>query len=79
VKTPITPGEQGMCDTQTVCHPAILQRIECEYREMPGLNLTPEQGARLWAMPRSEVLDMLDRLVARGVLRRNGVGKYVQA
>jgi hypothetical protein len=39
----------------------------------------PEQGARLWAMPRSEVLDMLDRLVARGVLRRNGVGKYVQA
>lgn len=68
-----------MSDTQTRCHPAVLHRIECEYREMPGLNLTLEQGARLWAMPPSEVLDMLDRLVERGVLRRNAVGKYIQA
>ena len=30
---------------------AILRRIEDEYREMPGLVLTPEQGARLWALP----------------------------
>jgi hypothetical protein len=68
-----------MSDTQTLCHPAVLHRIECEYREMPGLNLTPDQGARLWALSRSEVLDMLNRLVERGVLRRTGVGKYIRA
>jgi hypothetical protein len=67
-----------MSDTQTLCDPDILHRIECEYREMPGLNLTPDQGARLWGMPRTTVLDMFDRLVERGVLRRNGVGKYLR-
>ena len=67
-----------MSDTQT-CRPPILHRIECEYREMPGLNLTPDQGARLWAMPRREALDVLNRLVDEGVLRRNSVGTYVQA
>jgi hypothetical protein len=68
-----------MSDTQTLCDPDILHRIECEYREMPGLNLTPDQGARLWSIPRTEVLDMFDRLVERGVLRRNAVGRYLRA
>ena len=64
---------------QTHSDSAILHRIQGEYREMPGLNLTLEQGARLWAMPPTEVLDMLDRLVELGVLRRNPAGKYIRA
>jgi hypothetical protein len=68
-----------MTDTQALDYPAILHRIEGEYRESPGLNLTPAQGARLWALAHSEVLELLDRLVARGVLRRTVVGRYVRA
>jgi hypothetical protein len=68
-----------MSDTQTSAGPAILQRIACEYREMPGLKLTPDQGARLWALPRGEVVNVLDRLVEQGVLRRNSVGSYLRA
>src|SRR3954470_11464215 len=55
-----------MSDTQTFSQPTVLNRIECEYREMPGLNVTPDQGARLWAVPRVEVVAILDRLVERG-------------
>jgi hypothetical protein len=67
-----------MSDTQTLSQPTVLRRIECEYREMPGLNVTPDQGARLWAVPRGEVVDMLERLVAQGVLRRSRMGTYVR-
>jgi hypothetical protein len=68
-----------MSDTQTFSRPTVLHRIECEYREMPGLNVTPDQGARLWAVPRVEVVAILDRLVERGVLRRSRLGTYVRA
>ena len=68
-----------MSDTQTCRQPAVLQRIECEYREMPGLNVTPDQGARLWALPRSEMLEILDQLVELGVLRRSLIGTYIRA
>ena len=50
---------------------AILRRIEDEYREMPGLVLTPEQGARLWALPVGNVLDALHFLVVSGFLSRS--------
>ena len=55
---------------------AILQRIEDEYREMPGLILTPEQGARLWSLPVLNVLDALHILVGMGVLSRTAIGAY---
>ena len=55
---------------------AILRRIEDEYCEMPGLVLTPEQGARLWALPVVNVLDALHTLVALGFLSRTPMGTY---
>jgi hypothetical protein len=54
----------------------ILRRIEDEYREMPGLVLTPEQGARLWALPLVRVLDALHVLVGAGFLSRTPLGAY---
>jgi len=68
-----------MSHIQILDPPAILHRIACEYHEMPGLNLTAAQGARLWAMPRGEVLELLDQLVERGVLRRDPTGRYLRA
>ena len=54
---------------------AILQRIE-RIREMPGLILTPEQGARLWSLPVLNVLDALHILVGMGFLSRTAIGAY---
>ena len=66
-----------MLVTQTLSRDAvILQRIEDEYLEMPGLVLTPEQGARLWALPRVTVLDALHVLVGVGFLSRTALGAY---
>ena len=66
-----------MLVTQTLTRDAaILRRIEDEYREMPGLVLTPEQGARLWALPVVNVLDALHTLVALGFLSRSPMNTY---
>lgn len=47
-------------------------RVWSEYREMPGLNLTLAQAARLFSLDRSRCADVLDALVERGMLATNG-------
>ena len=54
-------------------------RILAEYREMPGLRLTPRQAARLWAMDAVHCQAILDALVASGCLRRSPRGEYCLA
>lgn len=54
-------------------------RIVSEYREMPGLHLTPYQAARLWNVEPRACAVLLDRLVAEGHLRRTAQGKYALA
>lgn len=53
-------------------------RVEAEYREMPGLNLTLPQAARLLGIDRYTCELVLTRLVERGVLRRTLDGTYVR-
>ena len=66
-----------MLVTQTLSRDAaIIRRIEDEYREMPGLVLTPEQGARLWALPVVNVLQALHMLVGARFLNRSPMGTY---
>jgi hypothetical protein len=45
-----------------------LTRIEAEYREMPGLQLTVQQVQRLWGLNRQMCSEILELLVSRGVL-----------
>ena len=54
----------------------LVTRIKSEYVEMPGLWLTPEQGARLWALERSECEQLLLTLVEQGFLIIRSDGKY---
>lgn len=54
-----------------------LRRIVGEYREMPGLSLTPVQAARLWGVPVRDAEWILRLLAATGVLKRNAAGSYV--
>ena len=47
------------------------QRIEAEFRQCPGLRLTRAQAQRLWDMRAETLKAVLDRLIARGVLRQS--------
>jgi hypothetical protein len=53
-------------------------RLEAEFREMPGLRLTPRQTARLIGVDAETAASMLTALVERGFLRVTAYG-YVLA
>ena len=54
----------------------LLTRIKSEYIEMPGLWLTPDQGARLWALQRDQCEQLLRALVEQRFLAVRTDGKY---
>lgn len=56
---------------------ATLWRIRGEYMEMPGLKLTVPQAARLWHLDQPSIEQLLNVLVADGVLRRTAAGAYL--
>jgi hypothetical protein len=57
----------------------LVTRIKSEYVEMPGLWLTTDQGARLWALERTQCEELLLALVERGFLTSRADGKYGRA
>lgn len=57
----------------------LLERIQGEYREMPGLKLTDAQACRLWALDGCTCRLVLTRLVEQRFLKRAPDGTYVRA
>lgn len=53
------------------------RRAEAEYREMPGLKLTPQQASRLWHLDAAASAMLLDSMVDAGVLYRAKDGGYL--
>jgi hypothetical protein len=53
------------------CHDAI-RRVQADYREMPGLSVTLQQGCRLWSLPPALCASILEQLIAQGTLKRRG-------
>jgi hypothetical protein len=47
----------------------IVTRIREEFREMPGLRLTPAQATRLWGLEIETCRQVIDALVAAAFLR----------
>ena len=47
----------------------IVHRIREEFREMPGLRLTPAQATRLWGLEHDACRKVIDVLVAAEYLR----------
>jgi hypothetical protein len=73
-------GNGATCETEPGTPPALralCQRIEGEYREMPGLSLTLPQAERLWGLDRPTCEFALATLIRRRVLRRGMNGTYV--
>jgi hypothetical protein len=51
-------------------------RVRAEFRELPGLKLTPAQAARLFSLDRARCERVMGALVDDGVLALEG-GNYV--
>jgi hypothetical protein len=56
----------------------LIARIKAEYREMPGLSLTPTQAQRLWHLDEHTCRTVLSRLVATGFLQLTAKGHYTR-
>jgi len=56
----------------------LLVRIHSEYLEMPGLQLTIAQAARLWNADTARTAQVLETLIDASFLRRVG-NRYVRA
>lgn len=54
----------------------LIQRIETEYVEMPGLTLTGRQAARLLGVDAGHIDQLLSELIERGFLMRDRKGAY---
>jgi hypothetical protein len=54
-----------------------LLRAEAEYREMPGLSLTPRQAARLWGLDHATCELVLANLIERRILKQALNGTFV--
>jgi hypothetical protein len=55
-----------------------IDRIQSEYREMPGLRLTFDQMRRLWMLDRRTCRTLLKRLLDARFLKPTPDGQYVR-
>jgi hypothetical protein len=59
--------------------PSLVERVRGEFNEMPGLQLTVAQAARLWGLDVAACTNVIDTLVETAFLRRTHNGKIVRA
>jgi len=81
VDTSIVSGrrELGPVDRRDrLSRDGLIDRLEGEFREMPGLQLTVRQAARLLSLEPAACGRMLGLLATRGVIRPTGDGRYVR-
>ena len=52
----------------------LVDRVRAEFREMPGMQLTPAQASRLLGIEPEACRSVIEALVAAAVLRRTSVG-----
>jgi len=57
---------------------ASIDRIQSEYREMPGLRLTFDQMRRLWMLDRRTCRTLIEKLVDARFLMPTADGQYVR-
>ena len=53
---------------------AVVNRVRCEFMEMPGLRLTLPQAARLWGLDAPACQAVIDVLVGAEFLRWTSAG-----
>jgi hypothetical protein len=73
-------------DMRSTVHPhdehaldSLLTRVRGEFREMPGMQLTVAQAARLWHLDAEACQSLLSLLVEDGFLVKTPAGAFVAA
>ena len=56
----------------------VLQRIQGEFAEMPGLRLTAAQAQRLWGLDRAMCEQLLTALVNENFLSQTRDGSFIR-
>ena len=69
-------GSQGLASMELE---GIVYRVREEFREMPGLRLTPAQATRLWGLEHEACRKVIDVLVAAEFLRWTPSGSVTRA
>lgn len=64
--------------TATASVTTLIQRIQAEYREMPGLSLTLAQAQRVWQLDRTHCDALLGALVEAHFLTKTRQGTFVR-
>jgi hypothetical protein len=57
---------------------ALMQLVQAEYVEMPGLSVTFMQAQRLWGADAPSCREVFDALLERGFLTLTKKGRYVR-
>jgi hypothetical protein len=57
----------------------IVDRVREEFKEMPGLRLTPAQATRLWGLEQEMCRAVIDTLVSAAFLRWTPAGAITRA
>jgi hypothetical protein len=63
----------------TAMSPTLIERVRGEFIEMPGLQLTMKQAARLWGLDVAACRSVVEVLVESAFLRWTESGKIVRA
>ena len=58
---------------------SLVARIECEYREMPGLQLTEAQMQRMWRLDGDMCQIVITVLVRQGIVVKTSRNAYARA
>ncbi len=57
----------------------LVDRVRSEFREMPGLQLTPTQASRLLGIEPAACRSVIDALINAAFLRRTSAGTIVRS
>jgi hypothetical protein len=57
----------------------VTRRVREEFREMPGLRLTPAQATRLWGLEQEVCRQVIDSLIATAYLRWTTAGSVTRS
>ena len=71
------PARRTKPQTTAALH-ELLQRIESEYRQMPGLSVTASQAERLWGLDSTTCGFVIMTLIQRGILKQTASGTFVR-
>jgi hypothetical protein len=58
---------------------SLMERVQAEYVEMPGLSVTLPQAQRLWAVDQRTCAEVFSRLIRSGTLRMTTKGRFVRS